>query len=380
MTSSFLNSVANDQGVALTMPKRLRQLLKSFSGLEWQEVLWSVGIGLASLLIGRAIAALLTHALERWSRRTQNPVDDAIVAHLSRPLRWLLPIIALHIGLPAMSLPKGPAEFIHHALLICSIIGLGWTLLAIVSVVEEVIVRRFDVSIADNVHARQVQTQFRGFRNIATFLIILVTLAFVLLTFERVRQLGAGLLASAGVAGIVIGFAAQRSLSTLLAGIQIALSQPIRVGDRVVVEGENGVVEEITLSYVVIKIWDYRRLIVPISYFIEKPFQNWTRASPEMLGTVMLYLDYTVPVPLIREELERIVKASKFWDQKTWALQVTDASEHTVTIRALVSAKDAGDLFDLRCEVREHLIRYVQQNYPGALPRVRNDGILMTGS
>ncbi len=199
----------------------------------------------------------------------------------------------------------------------------------------------------------------------------MLTVAFVLMTFERVRQLGAGLLASAGVAGIVLGFAAQKSLATILAGIQIALTQPIRVEDVVIVEGEWGTIEEITLTYVVVRIWDMRRLIVPIHYFIEKPFQNWTRVSADILGTVNLYLDYSVPVEALREEFKRILDASDYWDGETWGVQVTDSTDKTMTVRPLMSAKNSGDAWNLRCEVREKLIAFVRENYPDALPRIR---------
>jgi small-conductance mechanosensitive channel len=240
-----------------------------------------------------------------------------------------------------------------------------------VQVVEDVIVHGAKVSDDDNLHARALRTQVRAFRNIAGFIVVVVTLGFVLMSFKPVRELGAGLLASAGVAGIVIGFAAQRSLATVLAGIQIAISQPIRVDDVVIVEGEWGRIEEITLTYVVVRIWDLRRLIVPINYFIEKPFQNWTRVSADILGTVTLHLDYTVPVEELRKELERLLNASEKWDKKVWGLQVTDATERTMTVRALMSAKDAGRAWDLRCEVREKLIAFVRHRYPEALPRLR---------
>jgi small-conductance mechanosensitive channel len=359
--------------VAGALPKRVREALKPFQAFEWEDLLWSVGIGVAGLVIGRIVAALVTRALERWARLTDNPVDDAVVRHLSRPIRWLLPILGLQLALPLLSMPDSAENVLQHILLISSIIGLGWALHGVVRVLEELIQRRFDVTLSNDVHARQVQTQFRGFRNIASFLIVLVTVAFVFLTFQRVRQLGAGMLASAGVAGVVIGFAAQRSLATVLAGIQIALSQPIRVGDSVTVENEFGTVEEITLTYVVIRIWDLRRLIVPIAYFIEKPFQNWTRASAEVLGTVLLHLDFTVPVEPIREELQRVLEQSPLWDRVKWALQVTDVTERTMTLRALVSARNASDAFELRCAVREQLLAFVQKRFPDSLPRIRSE-------
>jgi small-conductance mechanosensitive channel len=191
--------------------------------------------------------------------------------------------------------------------------------------------------------------------------------------FEPVRQLGASVLASAGVIGIIVGFAAQRTIANLFAGFQLALTQPIRIDDVVIVENEWGRIEEITLTYVVVRIWDLRRLIVPLSYFIERPFQNWTRAQADLLGTVFLYTDYTIPVDTVREELNRIVGQSKNWDGKVCGLQVTNATERTLELRALASAADSSRAWDLRCEIREKLVFFVQRHYPESLPRQRSE-------
>jgi small-conductance mechanosensitive channel len=200
-----------------------------------------------------------------------------------------------------------------------------------------------------------------------------VTLATALMTFEKVRQLGTTLLASAGIAGIIIGIAAQRSIAALIAGVQMALTQPIRVDDVVIVENEWGRIEEITLTYVVVRIWDLRRLIVPTTYFLEKPFQNWTRVSTDLLGTVFLYVDYTVPVEEVRAELKRLAENSELWDGQVCVLQVTDTTEHAMQLRVLVSASDASNAWTLRCEVREKLVEFIQKNYPRSLPRLRAD-------
>jgi small-conductance mechanosensitive channel len=191
------------------------------------------------------------------------------------------------------------------------------------------------------------------------------------MTFEKVRQLGATLLASAGIVGIIVGIAAQKSIATLFAGIQLAITQPMRIDDVVIVENEWGRIEEITLTYVVVRIWDLRRLIVPITYFLEKPFQNWTRISADILGTVFLYVDYTVPVEAVRTELRRILESSPLWDGQVCVLQVTNATERTVELRALMSAADSSSGWGLRCEVREKLIEFIRQNYPEGLPKVR---------
>jgi small-conductance mechanosensitive channel len=193
----------------------------------------------------------------------------------------------------------------------------------------------------------------------------------MLMVFESARRFGASILASAGIAGVILGFAAQRSLASLLAGFQIALTQPIRVDDVAIVEGEFGRIEEITLTYVVVRLWDLRRLVVPISYFIEQPFQNWTRASADLLGAVFLHVDYSVPVDSLRTELTRILKESEHWDGKVNTLQVTDAKEHTLVIRAVASAADASLAWSLRCEVREKLVSYLQREHPHSLPRIR---------
>ena len=185
------------------------------------------------------------------------------------------------------------------------------------------------------------------------------------------RHVGTSILASAGIASVIIGFAAQRSLGTLVAGLQIAITQPIRIDDVVIVENEWGRIEEITLTYVVVRIWDLRRLVVPISYFLEKPFQNWTRVSAHLLGTVMLHVDYTVPLNVMREELDRILEQSKLWDHKVKVLQVTDTTDRTLELRALVSAGNASAAWDLRCEVREAMVDFLQRNYPECLPRTR---------
>jgi small-conductance mechanosensitive channel len=208
-------------------------------------------------------------------------------------------------------------------------------------------------------------------RKVAVSVIALFAFAAMLMVFDEVRQIGTTMLASAGLAGVVLGFAAQRSLGMLLGGFQIALTQPIRIGDSVLIEGEFGSIEEITLTYVVVSLWDQRRLIVPVTYFLDKAFQNWTRTSVELLGTVELYVDYNFPVEALREKLTSILNASKFWDKRVNALQVTDVREHTVQVRALISAADAGRAFDLRCEVREGLLKFLQQEHPESLPRMR---------
>jgi small-conductance mechanosensitive channel len=227
------------------------------------------------------------------------------------------------------------------------------------------------IYVKDNLRARKIHTQFRVLKRIVIIIICIISLALILMTFPKIRALGTTILASAGIIGIVIGFAAQKTIGTFIAGLQIAFTQPIRVDDVVIVENEWGRIEEITLTYVVVRIWDLRRLIVPITYFIEKPFQNWTRVTADILGAVFLYVDYTVPFDAIRKELQRILDSSELWDKKVCVLQVTNTTERTVELRALMSAPDASTAWSLRCEVREKLIDFVQKKYPKALPRLR---------
>jgi len=262
-------------------------------------------------------------------------------------------------------------EVAEHALALVLIALVAWLLIRMTYVLEDYVVSRFDVDVRDNLRARKIHTQFRVLKRIVIAVVGVIAFGTMLMTFDQVRQLGTTILASAGVVGIVVGMAAQRTIATFIAGLQIAITQPIRVDDVVIVENEWGRIEEITLTYVVVKIWDLRRLIVPITYFIESPFQNWTRTSADILGTVFVYADYTMPIDAVREELHNILKKSDHWDGKVCVLQVTNASDRTMELRALMSAVDASAAWNLRCEVREKLIEFIKREYPQALPRVR---------
>ena len=251
------------------------------------------------------------------------------------------------------------------------IVSLAWNLIAGLRTVKRILMERFDTSREDNLRSRKFQTHFNIMEKIIVFLIIIVSIALILMLFDDVRRIGLSLFASAGVAGIIVGFAAQRLIATVIAGLQIALTQPIRIDDVVIIENEWGRIEEITLTYVVVKIWDLRRLIVPSTYFFEKPFQNWTRTSAEILGTVFIYTDYHVSFDALREELTRLLESTPLWNKKVNVLQVTDAKEYGVEIRALMSAKDSPTAWDLRVFIREKLIEFIQKNYPESLPRTR---------
>jgi len=334
---------------------------------DWTSASWLVG---AAVLVGVAGHYLVYKILRSLAKRIRSSVDDLLVKHCYRPLQWTAIIFVLRFVLPLM-LPAASVATIQHLLSLLLIGLVSWLIIKTVYVFEDSIVSRFAVDVADNLRARKIHTQLRVVKRIVVVVVSVLAFATMLMTFPKVRQLGTTILASAGIIGIVVGMAAQRTIGTFIAGLQIAFTQPIRVDDVVIVENEWGRIEEITLTYVVVKIWDLRRLVVPITYFIEKPFQNWTRATADILGTVYIYVDYTVPVESVREELNRILKTSDLWDGKVCVLQVTNTSERTIELRALMSAKDASTAWGLRCEVREKLIDFVRKNYPQALPKLR---------
>ena len=271
------------------------------------------------------------------------------------------------------TLPIDQEETISGILKVLTVMLLAWLATCAVRVVEEGVLRHFDASVKDNLTARRVHTQIKLFRQVVLLIIMIIAASVILMMFDQLRVIGVSLLASAGIAGMILGFSAQKVLGNLLAGIQIAITQPIRLGDVLIVENEWGWVEEITLTYVVVKIWDLRRLVIPISHFLEKPFQNWTRTSADILGTVFIYADYTIPIDKLREELTRILQSTDLWDGKVNGLQVTDAKEHTLELRALMSAADSPKAWDLRCLVREKLVTFVQEHYPQCLPKFRTE-------
>lgn len=314
-------------------------------------------------LIESFLTALAQHAETAW--------DDLLLPVAGRAVRRTLPLLALILAAPALAMSPALAEITRNGTSLVLIGLLGWILLQAVDAAASMVLKQYRIDVDDNLRARSIYTQVMVLKKVAASAIGLFALASMLMVFDSVRQFGASILASAGVAGIVVGFAAQRSIATLLAGFQIALTQPIRVDDVVIVENEWGRIEEITLTYVVVHIWDQRRLVVPITYFIEKPFQNWTRTSSEMIATVFLHTDYTVRVGALRDELTRILSRSTLWDRRVNVLQVTDAKEHTLEIRALASAADASRAWDLRCEIREQLVLFVQQNHAASLPKFR---------
>ena len=336
-----------------------------------EKLVWPLGTLVATVLVALLVHHVLFRTLDRLARGTKTIVDDSLVRHLRRPARLIIPILAVSFLLPLLTVPPRILIFLKQTFSLLLIVSVAWLLIKLVYVLEDLILNQYSIDIKDNLEARRVHTQIQILKKVVIAVVGVLALAAALMTFEKVRQLGTTLLASAGIVGIIVGLAAQKSISTLFAGIQMAITQPIRIDDVVIVENEWGRIEEITLTYVVVRIWDLRRLIVPISYFLEKPFQNWTRISAEILGTVFLYVDYTVPVEEVRAEMKRIVESSPLWDKRVCALQVTNATERTVELRALVSAADSSSAWELRCDVREKLIGFIRQNYPDGLPKVR---------
>lgn len=340
----------------------------------WQLPNWLIASVLA---IGGVIVALIADALIVHTFRTtfglKHPNTRSLLTRSKGPLRLGLIVLALSLVVRTAPIGERAAMVFSSILNVAFVALLGWIAITAVQIVSQVYLRRFKLDAEDNLLARKHVTQIGILKRAADTLIVIITVSIALMSFEEVRQYGVSLFASAGVAGLAIGLAARPLLSNLIAGVQIAMAQPIRLDDVVFLEGEYGTIEEIASTYVVIKLWDWRRMIVPLSYFIEKPFQNWTRETSALIGSVFLYVDYTVPVEKVREKLMEIARASPLWDGRVVVLQVSDAKDRTIELRALLSARSAPSAWDLRCEVREKLISYLQEEYPDALPRTRQE-------
>mgnify|MGYP006287681735 FL=1 len=335
---------------------------------QWQEVLLISSIVIA---IAIAIYFITIQLLRRFSKRSDNVLEEDTHKKFRTPVLLLLLVIAASIIISSREIEAAWAVHLLHLVNLLIIFAVTWLIIRIIRIGRRSVLNRYDFSEKDNLRARKMHTQFRIIERILIAVVIIVSVSVALMTFEGIRKIGVSLFASAGVAGIILGFAAQKLIGNVLAGFQIAVAQPIRMDDVVIVEGEWGWIEEITLTYVVVRIWDKRRLIVPTTWFIEKPFQNWTRETAEILGTVFIYTDYTVPFDKLREELTRILESDPNWDGNINNMQVTNTSEKTVEVRALMSAVDSPTAWDLRVSVREKLITYLQKNYPDCLPRTR---------
>jgi small-conductance mechanosensitive channel len=343
------------------------------SGPDWvPPPVWSGGILL--LAVG---FALLAHRLSLRAFRRFITADKPrnflriFVDATEGPTRLGFVLFALALALPSTSFSDATASRLSHILLVALTVLVGWSAMRAFEIAATLYLQRFRTDVDDNLLARKHVTQIRILKRAVNSLLVVITLGAALMSFDSVRQYGVSLFASAGAASLVVGLAARPLLTNLIAGLQIAITQPIRLEDAVIVQGEWGWIEEITSTYVVVRLWDWRRLIVPLAYFLDTPFQNWTRETGSLIGSVMLYVDHTVPVEAVRQELTRIAEASPLWDRRVVNLQVSDARETVIELRALVSARNAPQTWDLRCEVREKLVAFLQQHHPGALPQRR---------
>ncbi len=333
----------------------------------------------SGLILGAAvIVAMGAHfiiflTLKRNADRIGSMVDKSLIAHARRPVALFLPLAAILVILPSLTLSADLLDDVRHIVTLGMIAATAWFTISLTAVFDDFISSKYKVDVRDNLLARQVHTRMRVIRRIAVIGILVVTVSAMLMTFPSIRHIGLSLFASAGVAGVIIGMAARPMLSNIIAGIQIAVTQSIRIDDVVVLDGEWGRIEEIGSTQIVVCLWDQRRLVVPLTYFIERPFQNLTYKTADILGTVFLYADYSIPVEEIRAELYRLLQTTELWDGNVWSLQVTNATEHTVELRALMSAVDSATAWNLRCHVRESLIRFLQERYPQSLPKMRTE-------
>ncbi|QDH74122.1 mechanosensitive ion channel family protein [Brevundimonas sp. M20] len=357
------------------MPTFVTDLSRDIAAL-WREFNWLPEWAVIALivavfmLIGWA-ANQLVFWLLKLAVRKRDLFWRGLVGRARLKVRVMVMIIALALAVTVSPMDPGPSETIRQILGFVFVLTLGWMAVGASDMWAIIYMRRFNLAEEDNLIARKHVTQTRILQRVAALLIALVTLGLALMTIGAVRQWGMSLLASAGVVGIIAGLALQPLLTNLIAGVQIATAQPIRLDDAVIVEGEWGQVEEITSTYVVVKLWDWRRMILPLSYFITTPFQNWTRETARLIGTAFLYVDYEAPMDRLRAELERICKESPRWDGDVVNLQVTDITDRVAQIRCLASARNAPTAFDLRCEIREKMLAFIRDECPEALPRQR---------
>lgn len=353
----------------------LEQLITTISDQLSIMPSWFVAVLVVggTLVLVLVVHRLIFAVIERRLRRSERFAQLLILRQLRGPSALALALFAVVPVLRLTPVEPGLAEMLIRVLQIAVVALLTWIATLITDILGAVYLRRYSAENDDDFSVRKHVTQIRILKRAAATVIVVIGLAAALMTFDSVRQYGVSLFASAGVAGLAIGLAARPLLANLIAGIQIALTQPIRISDTVIVEGENGTVEEINATYVVIKLWDWRRMVIPLSYFIEKPFQNWTRDNASLIGTVMFNFDYSADIARLRSQLEQIVATSKLWDNNVVNLQVTDADDRSIQVRVLVSARTASAAWDLRCEVREKLLAFVRTEMPGSLPRQRQE-------
>jgi small-conductance mechanosensitive channel len=356
--------------------QNLQAKLDEFRGALSFAPAWAVSF---SILVVAFIVAWLSHAAAlvvlRRLLRGRRPYLRTILEATKNPTRLALLLLALAIALPTTPLGYDTEIILARVLVLATICLLGWIALTVLNIGANLYLLRFRIDVEDNLLARKHITQVRVLMRVLDTVIVLLTFGFALMTFDAVRQYGVSLFASAGVAGVVFGLAAQPVLSNLIAGVQLAVTQPIRIEDAVTVQNEYGWIEEITATYVVIRLWDLRRLIVPLNYFIQQPFYNWTRQAAANMGTVLLHLDYTAPIDRIRDKATELIAQSKQWTGKLVNVQVTNTSPQGIEVRVLLTAQTAANTSDLCAEVREKLIGFLLREHPEALPRRRNEAV-----
>jgi small-conductance mechanosensitive channel len=340
---------------------------------DWSIVAVNVGSAVGVIIAGLLIHMFVFIALRRIAARGHNQLEDSITRHCAAPLRLIFPLLALDIVMPSLKIHVAVDDLIQHVIALLLIAGVAWLIIRVMLVAEDMLVERFRLDIPGDLRARRVRTHFEVFRRVGAVAVFVIAFGIALTTFQWASTLGGTVLASAGIVGLAGSLTARSTIENLVAGLQIALTEPFWLEDVVIADGEWGQIEEITTTYVVLRTWDLRRMILPISYFIQTPFQNWTLKTTDLMAYVYLYLDYTMPIEPLRIEFSRILTSSPRWDKKVDVLQISDASEHAIQVRALMSAADSSSAWDLRCEVREKLLEFVQRNYPQCLPRNRNE-------
>jgi small-conductance mechanosensitive channel len=337
--------------------------------LDFENTPWLI-VGLAGLA-GLVVSVIIVRIIRLTVLRNRWKFLDTLSENMTGVLHIFVPLVFISTATNIFTRTNGENVWTHGVSKSLLIAVTTWLLVRVVIIVEKILIDELDFQNPDNSQARRLFTKIKFVKRIIIILIVLIGVSILLLNFESVRQYGVGILTSAGIASVIVGFAAQKSLANLLAGIQIAFTQPIKIDDVVIVEGEWGRIEEINLTYVVVNIWDLRRLVLPITYFVEKPFQNWTRNESNLIGSALFRLNYMAPVDELRKKLEEILKNTPLWDGNTWALQVTDTENQFMVVRAIMSARSSSQAFDLRCLVREELIAYIREHHPQALPGFR---------
>jgi small-conductance mechanosensitive channel len=326
---------------------------------------------LIAVLAGLVIHRVLYWALERMADRGHSVFAEAVIRRTCRPASFILPLLAILATVPNLALPENWPVPVLRVTGLVTIGAIAWAIITTIQLWSDLVVARHRIDVEDNLLARQLGTRVDILTRAAVIVVIIIAVGMELMTFPEVRTIGTTLLASAGLAGIVVGLAARPLFENLVAGIQLALTQPIRIDDVVVIETQFGRIEEIHSTYVVVRLWDLRRLVVPLTYFINTPFENWTRRTANLMGEVYVFADWTLDVAALRAEIPKIVERSPLWDKQFQNLQVTDVTDRAVQIRALVTARNSGDLFDLRCFVREEIVAYIREHQPHAMPKLR---------